>query len=90
MNPPRLVLKQSNGWFAAGGQFRAALIELSDAAFKLYAWLCLNADRHTGQLRMALPDLAMVWQKPSNWTETALQELIDRGVCRWQAARCWR
>ena len=83
MNPSRLVLKQPNGWFAAGGQFRAALIELSDASFKLFAWLCLNADRHTGQLRMIMPDLILALQKPSTWTEQALQELIERGVCRW-------
>jgi hypothetical protein len=82
MNPSRLVLKQSNGWFAAGGQFRAALIELSDASFKLYAWLCLHVDRHTGQLKMTLPDLALALRKPLTWTEAALQELIERGVCR--------
>ena len=28
----------------------AALELLSDAAFKLYLYLCLNADRHTGQM----------------------------------------
>jgi len=51
MSRPQLVLKQSAGWFAAGWQFGKALQELSDAAFKLYAWLSLNADRHTGNCR---------------------------------------
>jgi len=43
---PPLILKQSTGWFAAGWQFAQALEELSDPAFKLYAWLCLRADLH--------------------------------------------
>lgn len=51
MSAPRLVLKQSSGWFAAGWQFSEALLELSDAGFKLYAWLCLNVERHTGRVR---------------------------------------
>jgi hypothetical protein len=42
------VESRSTGWFAAGWQFGQALGELPDAAFKLYAWLCLNVDRHTG------------------------------------------
>jgi hypothetical protein len=50
MSGTQLALKQSTGWFAAGRQFGQALSELSDAAFKLYAWLCLNADRRTGHL----------------------------------------
>lgn len=83
MSASRLVLKQSTGWFAAGGQFGAALIELSDASFKLYAWLCLQVDRHTGQLRMPLPDIALALGKPSIWTEAALRELIECGVCLW-------
>jgi hypothetical protein len=37
MSGAQLVLKQSTGWFAAGWQFREAVGELSDAAFKLYA-----------------------------------------------------
>ncbi len=48
---PRLVLKHSTGWFAAGWEFAEAMTTLSDAAFTLFAWLCLNADRHTGRIR---------------------------------------
>ena len=54
MSRPQLVLKQSTGWFAAGWQFGQALGELSDAAFKLYAWLCLQrgpAHRSTAEHR---------------------------------------
>jgi hypothetical protein len=49
MSRPQLVLKQSTGCFTAGWQFGKALGELSDVALKLYGWLCLNVDWHTGQ-----------------------------------------
>jgi hypothetical protein len=80
MSRPQLVLKQSTGWFAAGWQFGQALDELSDAAFKLYAWLCLNVDRHTGQLQSTVPELSSALKKPESWTESALRELVERGV----------
>jgi hypothetical protein len=82
MSAPRLVLKQTSGWFAAGWQFGEALRELSDAAFKLYVWLCLDADRHTGRARITAPELAVALRKPRQWIEPALEELLDRGVCR--------
>ena len=79
MSRTQLVLKQSTGWFAAGWQFGQALGELSDAAFKLYAWLCLNVDRHTGQLQCTMPELSSALKKPECWTESALRELVERG-----------
>jgi hypothetical protein len=84
--PPRLVLKQSSGWFAAGWQFAEALLSLSDAAFKLFAWLCLNADRYTGQIRLPVPEISQALVKPEPWTQAALKELHECGVCRWTAA----
>jgi len=84
--PPRLVLKQSTGWFAAGWQFGEAMLSLSDAAFKLFAWLCLNADRHTGRVRMPLPEIARALRRTQIWTQAALHELEERGVCRCLAA----
>jgi hypothetical protein len=54
---------------------------LSDAAFKLYAWLCLNVDRHTGQLQSTVPELSSALKKPESWTEPALRELVEQGVC---------
>jgi hypothetical protein len=86
MSRPQLVLKQSTGWFAAGWQFGQALGELSDAAFKLYAWLCLNVDRHTGQLQCTVAELSLALKKPASWTESALRELVERGVCWWMVA----
>lgn len=84
--PPRLVLKQSTGWFAAGWQFGEAMLSLSDAAFKLFAWLCLNADRHTGRVRMPLPEIARALRRTEIWAQAALHELEERGVCRCLAA----
>jgi hypothetical protein len=84
MSRPQLILKQSTGWFAAGWQFAQALEELSDPAFKLYAWLCLHADRHTGQLRNTTPELATALKKPERWIASALGELMERSVCLWR------
>ena len=86
MSRPQLVLKQAIGWFAAGWQFGEALAVLSDAAFKLYAWLCLKADRHTGQLQSTVPELSSALNKPEPWVEPALRELLERGVCQWVEA----
>jgi hypothetical protein len=86
MSRPQLVLKQSTGWFAAGWQFGQALKELSDPAFKLYAWVCLHADRHTGQLQSTVPELASALKKPEHWVESAVRELIEGRVCQWRTA----
>jgi hypothetical protein len=83
MNPgPRLVLKQATGWFAAGWSFVEAMTTLSDAAFKLFAWLCLNADRHTGQIRITVAEMAQALGKSECEIEAASDELVERGVCR--------
>jgi hypothetical protein len=84
MSRPQLVLKQSTGWFAAGWQFAQALEELSDAAFKLYAWVCLSADRHTGQVQSTALELASALKKPEHWIDTAVRELVERRVCLWK------
>ncbi len=86
MSETRLVLKQSTGWFAAGGQFLEALVQFSDAAFKLYVWLCLHADRHTGRMQSDPVAGGAALQQPASWVEPALQELLERGVCRWTKA----
>lgn len=83
MSASRLILKQSTGWFAAGWQFSEALLGLSDAGFKLFAWLCLNVDRHTGQLRITPAELASSLGRSAPWVESALQELGEQGMCGW-------
>jgi hypothetical protein len=79
---PRLMLKQSTGWFAAGWTFAETMTVLSDAAFKLFAWLCLNADRHTGQVRIMTAEIAQSLGKSESEIQTARDELVERGVCR--------
>ncbi len=78
---PRLVLKQSTGWFAAGWTFAEAMTTLSDAAFKLFAWLCLNADRHTGHIRIPRAEIAQALGKSESEIQVAREELVARGVC---------
>lgn len=83
MSPgPRLVLKQSTGWFAAGSSFADAMTALSDIAFKLFAWLCLNADRHTGRMRITAVEIAQALGKDEGEIQAACDELVERGVCR--------
>lgn len=79
---PRLVLKQSTGWFAAGWTFAEAMTVLSDAAFKLFAWLCLNADRHTGRMHITVAEIAGCLRKSEGDIQAAREELVERGVCR--------
>lgn len=79
---PRLVLKQSTGWFAAGWSFGEAMTTLSDAGFKLFAWLCLNADRHTGRIRITAAEMAQCLGKGESEIQAAGDELVERGVCR--------
>jgi hypothetical protein len=45
-----MKLKHPQGWFAAGREVTRAIEVLSDAAFKLYIYFCLHAERNTGRL----------------------------------------
>jgi hypothetical protein len=78
----RLVLKRRTGWFAAGRELQEAMRLLSDSAFKLYVWLCLNADRRAGAIRVDSDKLAPVLGVESRWIEAGMAELRERGVCR--------
>ncbi len=78
---PRLVLKQSTGWFAAGWTFAEAMSVSSDVAFKLFAWLSLNADRHTGRVRITRAEIAQCLGKSEHEIRTACAELVERGIC---------
>ena len=79
---PKLVLKQSTGWFAAGWAFGDAMVTLSDPAFKLFAWLCLNAERHTGRMRITTAEIAQALSKSEADIQAAREELLERGVCQ--------
>ncbi len=81
MSPGRLALKHSHGWFAAGAEMQQALLVLSDGAFKLYAYVCLHADRRTGQLPFLQAELARALNKSERSVATYLEELRRQQVC---------
>ena len=43
----KLRLKKASSWFPAGDAFLKAMTVLPDGPFKLFVFLCLNADRQT-------------------------------------------
>ena len=75
------TLKASSGWFAAGVSFKRALIVLSDGAFKLFAYICLEADRGTGRYEAAQTDLARALGKSRRIIGKYVAELERDGVC---------
>jgi hypothetical protein len=77
----RLRLKRSSGWFAAGLEVATALPLLSDAAFKLYIFLCLNVDRHSARMVWEPMELATLLHRDCPSVTDSLQELCRRGVC---------
>jgi len=58
MSSSPLVLKNSMGWFAAGVEVAKVLNVLSDGAFRLFVYVCLNARRDTGTFKITQTELA--------------------------------
>jgi hypothetical protein len=81
MNRPRVQLKASSGWFAAGAEVQRAARLLSDGAFKLFIWLCLHAERASGILHVTACDLAAAIGKTEGDIRICLAELVNCGVC---------
>jgi hypothetical protein len=77
----RLSLKETTGWFAAGNAFRKALMLLSDGAFRLFAHICLEADRKTGRFQATHKELATALGKSKRAIGTYVAELVSKGVC---------
>lgn len=77
----RLSLKEATGWFAAGAAFRKALASLSDGAFRLFAFLCLEADRRTGRFRATHKELAVALGKSKRVIGVYVAELEAEGIC---------
>ena len=88
MKPAPLRLKHASGWFAAGREVAEALTLLSDAAFKLFLWLCLHAERSRGALRLDLKEIAQVLDKTETEVAALQEELFPKGICR-AAANGW-
>ncbi len=76
-----LRLKEPCGWFAAGASFRRALRTLSNGAFRLFAYLCLEADRQTGCFEAAQGELANAIGKSRRIVGKYIEELEARQVC---------
>src|SRR5271165_1210559 len=79
----RLQLKRPNGWFAAGQEVQRAAVLLSDAAFKVFVWLCLHAERASGRLFITATALAQSLSKSEAEITLCLEELVRAGACRW-------
>jgi hypothetical protein len=76
-----LALKESSGWFAAGSCFRRTLPLLSDGAFKMFAYICLEADRRTGRYEAVQAELASALRKSRRIIGKYIRELERQGVC---------
>jgi hypothetical protein len=76
-----LCLKEPSGWFAAGSSFRRALAALSDGAFKLFAYICLQADRRTGSYESVQAELASAIGKSRRIVGRYVEELESKQVC---------
>jgi hypothetical protein len=74
-------LKEPAGWFAAGGSFRRALGALSDGAFRLFAYICLEADRRTGTYEAVQAQLARALGKSRRIMGKYVEELEAKRVC---------
>ena len=83
MTPARCQLKHPSGWFAAGIEVHQALTLLSDAAFKLFFWLCLHAERSTGSLCCSPWQIAEETGKSEAEVRNALEEILHHNVARW-------
>lgn len=79
-------LKHSSGWFAAGREVSRALALLSDGAFRLFIYFCLNADRRTGQVKITQGDLAKAVGRSRRSIIIYMEELQRQQVCRVQSA----
>lgn len=76
-----MSLKEASGWFAAGESFQKALTVLSDGTFRLFAWLCLKADRRTGRYETTHTELAVLLGKSRRAIAKYASELRERRVC---------
>jgi len=80
MTGSQLRLKQPTGWFAAGREVAQALSLLSDGAFKLFMWICLNADRGLGAIRIEPDEIARVLGKTEAEIRANLRDLFQTEI----------
>ena len=82
MSSPTVVLKNPKGWFAAGVEISQAMMVLSDGAFKVFVYLCLNARRDSGMLHMTQTELARNLKKAHGTIRKCLNEMQEAGICK--------
>jgi hypothetical protein len=82
MSSSPLTLKNPRGWFAAGVEVEKALTILSDGAFKLFVYLCLNARRDTGVLEISQTELARNLKKGQQTLRRYFDEMRTAGICQ--------
>lgn len=80
-----MEIKHMN-WFAAGTEVQRALLLLSDGAFRLYFYLCLNASRRTGRISIRYADLAHTLERSRRSISSHFDELRHQGICVIQPA----
>jgi len=73
---------KSQSWFAAGPEVSRALMVLSDGAFRLYFYLCVQAQRSSGSLAVNYAEVARVLSRSRRSITTYFEELRGHGVCR--------
>jgi hypothetical protein len=78
---PKLKLKKATGWFPAGDGFLKAMTVLQDGPFKLFVFLCLNADRQTACCQSSYQRLAAGIGKSKHTVEAYVAELKAKGLC---------
>ena len=82
MNSSPLTLKKPRGWFAAGAEIEKAMTILSDGAFKLFVYLCLNARRDTATLEISQTELARNLKKGQQTLRCYFREMQTAGICQ--------
>jgi hypothetical protein len=82
MSTPPLILKNPRGWFAAGAEVQKAMTLLSDGAFRLFVYLCLNARRDSGVLDGSLTQLAKNVERSPHTVRLYLREMETAGICQ--------
>lgn len=77
-----LRLKNARNWFAAGVEVQQALEILTDGAFKVFVYICLNAERDTGILHTTQIELARNLKKSHGTIRKHLREMETAGICQ--------
>lgn len=81
MTGRRFQLKRTTGFFAAGEEFGRALQLLGDGAFRLFAWVCLHAERASGRLAFDRQEVAQSLDRSRRTVGRHLGELVQAGIC---------